>query len=75
MKLPPSDLKRWSPHKKFAVVLAVLNKKIGHEEAARHYGLSSEELEIWIRNATAYGMRGLSVTKMQEYRRLGGAKC
>ncbi len=66
--LPPSDTKRWSIYRKAAVVAAVRAGHITIEEACERYTLSTEEFLSWQRLIDSHGVRGLRVTKIQDYR-------
>ncbi len=66
--LPPPDTKRWVIRRKAEVVAAVCNGLIGLDEACERYRLSAEEFRNWEQLIAAHGMRGLKVTRLQEYR-------
>ncbi len=66
--LPPPDTKRWVVRRKAAVVAAVRTGLITLEEACRRYTLSVEEFLSWERAMEKHGLRGLRVTRLQEYR-------
>ncbi len=66
--LPPLDTKRWVIGRKAEVVTAVRNGLIGLDEACERYQLSAEEFLNWEQLIAAHGMRGLQVTRLQEYR-------
>ena len=66
--LPPAGTKRWVIRRKAEVVAAVRNGLIGRDEACERYRLSTEEFLIWEQLFAAHGMRGLKVTRLQEYR-------
>ncbi len=65
---PPPDTKRWVIGRKAEVVVAVRNGQIGLDEACERYRLSTEEFFNWEQLFAAHGMRGLQVTRLQEYR-------
>jgi hypothetical protein len=67
-ELPPPDTKRWVVRRKAAVVSAVKNGAITLEEVCGRYGLSVEEFSIWQEMIEKHGVRGLRVTKLQEFR-------
>ena len=67
--LPPPDTTRWVIRRKAEVVAAVRNGLIGKDEACERYRLSAEELLNWEQLIAAHGLRGLQVTRLQEYRR------
>ncbi len=66
--LPPAGTKRWGFRRKAEVVAAVNNGLIDLEEACERYRLSVEEFLNWQQLFEAHGMRGLRVTRLQEYR-------
>ncbi len=66
--LPPPDTKRWSIYRKAAVVAGVCAGLITIEEACERYTLSIEEFLSWQRLIDNHGLRGLRVTKIQDYR-------
>ncbi len=66
--LPPADTKRWVISRKAEVVAAVRNGLIGLDEACERYRLSAEEFLNWQQLIESHGMRGLKVTRLQEYR-------
>jgi hypothetical protein len=68
-ELPPPNTIRWLARRKAAVVAAVRAGKITFEEACSYYQLSEEELLGWQRAFDSHGLRGLSVTRLQGYRR------
>jgi hypothetical protein len=72
--LPPGGTKRWLARRKAAVVAAVQSGLISREEAYRRYELSEEELSSWQRSFEAYGIEGLRVTHLQQYRGDGGSR-
>ena len=67
--LPPPDTKRWVIRRKAEVVAAVHNGLIGLDEACERYRLSAEEFLNWEQLIAAHGLRGLQVTRLQQYRR------
>ena len=66
--LPPADTERWVIRRKAEVVAAVRNGLIGLDEACERYRLSTEEFLNWEQVMVAHGLRGLRVTRTQEYR-------
>lgn len=66
--LPPTNTTRWVVRRKAAVVEAVNAGLISLEEACRRYTLSVEEFHSWKRAIDKHGLRGLRVTRLQEYR-------
>jgi transposase-like protein len=67
-ELPPPDTKRWVVRRKAAVVAAVKNGAITLEEVCRRYNLSAEEFLSWQEMIDKHGVRGLRVTRLQDYR-------
>lgn len=66
--LPPAGTRRWVARRKAAVVAAVRQGVITREKACRRYELSEEELSSWQRSFEAYGVNGLRVTHLRQYR-------
>lgn len=66
--LPPANTTRWVVRRKAAVVEAVNAGLISLEEACRRYTLSVEEFLSWESAIDRHGLRGLRVTRLQEYR-------
>ncbi len=66
--LPPADTERWVIRRKAEVVAAVHNGLIGLDEACERYRISVEEFLNWEQLIGAHGLRGLKVTRIQEYR-------
>ncbi len=66
--LPPSDTKHWVIRRKAEVVAGVRAGLITIEEACERYSLSIEEFLCWQRLIDNHGIRGLKVTKIQDYR-------
>jgi hypothetical protein len=67
-ELPPPDTKRWVVRRKAAVVSAVKNGAITLEEVCGRYNLSIEEFLTWQEMIEKHGVRGLQVTKLQNFR-------
>ena len=67
-ELPPPDTKRWVVRRKAAVVAAVKNGAITLDEVCRRYNISVEEFLIWQEMIEKHGVRGLRVTKLQDFR-------
>ncbi len=72
--LPPVDTKRWVISRKAEVVAAVRNGLIGLDEACERYRLSAEEFLNWQRLIEDHGLRGLLVTRIQDYRQAAEEK-
>jgi len=68
--LPPAGTTRWTIGRKATVVAAVRASLITLEEACERYTLSVEEFLSWQRLVDRHGVRGLRVTRLQDYRRL-----
>ena len=66
--LPPENTRRWVARRKATVVTAVRSGLITLEDACRRYTLSVEEYLSWERAIEKYGLPGLRVTRIQEYR-------
>jgi hypothetical protein len=66
--LPPPETKRWVIRRKAQVVAGVRSGLITLEDACRRYKLSIEEFLSWQRMIDSHGMRGLRVTRLQDYR-------
>ncbi|MFQ5786285.1 MAG: DUF1153 domain-containing protein [Alphaproteobacteria bacterium] len=66
--LPPPNTKRWVVRRKATVVAAVRTGLITLDEACSRYTLSVEEFLSWERAIEKHGLRGLRVTRLQDYR-------
>ena len=66
--LPPPNTVRWVIRRKAEVLAAIRGGLISQEEACDRYGLSVEELLSWQALIEGHGMRGLRVTRTQQYR-------
>lgn len=71
--LPSENTRRWVARRKAMVVTAVRSGLITLEDACRRYTLSVEEYLSWERAIEKYGLPGLRVTRIQEYRAVPGA--
>jgi hypothetical protein len=67
-RLPPADTKRWVARRKAEVVAAVTGGLLTMDEACTRYSISVEEFASWTRAVDVAGMRGLRVTRLQQYR-------
>ena len=67
-ELPPTDTKRWVISRKAAVVAAVMNGAITLDDVCWLYDLSVEEFLTWQEMIEKHGVRGLRVTRLQEFR-------
>lgn len=68
--LPQSNLSRWTPRRKAAVVIAIHQRIISVWDACERYDLSAAELAEWERDLDRHGIAGLRVTKIQIYRKM-----
>jgi hypothetical protein len=66
--LPPPGTTRWVIRRKAEVVAGVRAGLITLEEACQRYTLSVEEFLSWQRLIDRHGLRGLRVTRLQDYR-------
>ena len=66
--LPPRSTSRWVVRRKAEVVAAVNGGLLSAEEACDRYQLTLEEFAAWQRAVDRAGMKGLRVTKTQQYR-------
>lgn len=66
--LPPPGTKRWVIRRKAEVVAGVRAGLITLEEACERYTLSMEEFLSWQKLIDRHGLRGLRVTRLQDYR-------
>ncbi len=67
-ELPPPDTKRWVIRRKAAVVAAVKNGAIALDDVCWLYDISVEEFLTWQEMIDKHGVRGLCVTKLQDFR-------
>ncbi len=67
-ELPPANVKRWTIRRKAAVVTAVANGVLTHEEACQRYQLTAEEFTSWQQAFGEHGLPGLRSTRLQQYR-------
>jgi hypothetical protein len=70
IELPPENVRRWTAHRKAAVVNAVNAGEITREEICRRYQISVEEFLSWQRACKDHGLPGLHSTRLQIYRRV-----
>lgn len=66
--LPPPNTKRWVARRKAQVVAGVRAGLISLDEACRRYTLTVEEFLSWAEAVDRHGVRGLRVTRLQDYR-------
>lgn len=67
--LPPADTKRWVVRRKAEVVAAVTGGLLTIDEVLARYNLTLEEFASWQRAVDRSGMKGLRVTRLQDYRK------
>jgi hypothetical protein len=67
--LPPENIRRWTIRRKAAVVEAVKSGQVTRAEICRRYQISEEEFRSWQRRYEAFGLPGLRLTRLQQYRR------
>lgn len=67
--LPPPSTQRWVMRRKAEVVTAVRFGLITLEDACARYGLTHEEFLAWQKALDRHGMKGLSTTRIQHYRK------
>jgi transposase-like protein len=63
----PVDVRRWTPKRKLAVILAVAVGEITFEELAARYRMSAEEFRSWQRDYEDHGEVGLHASRLQHY--------
>lgn len=68
--LPAPSTVRWVARRKAEVVAAVRGGLLTLEDACRRYKLTVEEFQSWQAAIERHGLRGLRVTRIQEYRSL-----
>jgi hypothetical protein len=66
--LPPANTKRWVARRKAQVVAGVRAGLISLEDACARYTLTVEEFLSWADIVDRHGIRGLRVTRLQDYR-------
>ena len=66
--LPPANTRRWVARRKAEVVVAVRSGLLSLDEACDRYKLSAEEFGNWERAIDRYGLGGLRVTRIQDFR-------
>ena len=66
--LPSTRTTRWVARRKAEVVIAV-SGLLDLEEACQRYGLTIEEFHSWRQRVESFGLKGLRITRAQEYRR------
>lgn len=65
--LPALPVKRYTPDRKARILDAIAGAAISEDDACARYSISKEELRIWQRNDSRFGIQGLRVTKIQHY--------
>lgn len=73
-KLPATNTLRWTALRKAELVAAVAGGLLSLDEACRRYSISAEEFSSWQRAIERRGMRGLRVTRIQDYRDFDGRR-
>jgi hypothetical protein len=66
--LPNPNQKRWVARHKANLVAAVRGGLISLDDACKRYNLSTDEFLAWQRSLERFGMAGLRVTRIQQYR-------
>ena len=66
--LPKSGTRRWVIRRKARVVAAVQSGLLTFDEACGRYELSREGFLSWQQLIDTYGLQGLRVTRVQDYR-------
>ncbi|MDX2102830.1 MAG: DUF1153 domain-containing protein [Alphaproteobacteria bacterium] len=66
--LPPATTTRWVIRRKAQVVFAVRAGQISLDDACQRYGLSVDEFQSWQQQIDRHGLKGLRVTRLQDYR-------
>ena len=66
--LPPPGTRRWVIRRKAEVVCAVEGKLLTLDEAIQRYNITLTEYAAWKRAVSRHGIKGLRLTKVQEYR-------
>jgi hypothetical protein len=67
--LPSPETKRWVVRRKAEVVAAVSGGLLTIDEVLERYNLTLEEFASWQRAVDRSGMKGLRVTRLQDYRK------
>jgi hypothetical protein len=70
--LPPDHTERWPISRKGKVVAAVRGGLLSLEEACQRYALSVEEFLGWQYAIDRFGLKGLRVSWLEEYRTRSG---
>lgn len=66
--LPPNQ-QRWTKAKKFMIVSALAKNIISFEGACSFWGLTKEELALWQKHYSAYGINSLKIGTINALRR------
>lgn len=61
---------RYTPKRKFAIIMEIEEKKKTREEVMQEHGLTEYELECWYEGAITLGLLGLKTTFIQERARV-----
>ena len=68
--LPSPNTRRWVVRRKAEVVAAVSGGLLSIDEACHRYALTVEEFLSWQRAVNRFGVAGLRVTRLSNYRAL-----
>lgn len=66
--LPAPNTKRWVIRRKAEVVHAVRGGLLSYEQALARYNITPAEYADWETHYKNYGLEGLRVTRLQDYR-------
>ncbi len=67
--LPSPETRRWVASRKAIVVAAVRGGLLSISDACERYRLTAEEFLTWQTQVDRDGLKGLRVTRVQDYRR------
>lgn len=67
--LPPANTVRWVARRKAQVVRAIKLQTLTFDDALERYGLSEEELRLWILSYEVHGLNALRVASIRQYRK------
>lgn len=68
IKLPSPNTRRWVKSRKYAIVRAINRGDLSVQQAIETYGISAEELNLWIRREREFGPDALRATRVQDYK-------
>jgi hypothetical protein len=66
--LPPREITRWMPRRKWQVVAAVRSGHLTLDEVCERYQLSAEEFLGWERALEVHGISGLKLSRLMDRR-------